>query len=93
MSTDDYRADDQTCFICICLLAVTVVLEFVTMSPYEVSQIACTMSMEMRLHEERPDLPQAEQDERRRLFWSLFLVDRVSAYPFTDLSNLSLELD
>lgn len=52
------------------------------MSPYEVSQIACTMSTEMRLHEERPDLPVEEQDERRRLFWSLFLVDRVSTCSF-----------
>jgi hypothetical protein len=63
-----------------CVLGVAAILVFVTMSPYEVTSFTASMALEMGLHKENPDLSLYEQEERRRLFWSLFLLDRVGEW-------------
>lgn len=54
------------------------ILVFVTASPYEVTSMAVAMMLELKMNEECTDmtLSVAEQEERRRLFWSIFLIDR-----------------
>lgn len=55
--------------------------ELVTMSPYETVGIATAVALELGLNEDDHSLPLHAQDERRRIFWTLFCADRaVSTY-------------
>jgi hypothetical protein len=65
----------------ILLWAICSILDFSRLSPYAVLGIASRFAIEMGFHQERPDLPVEKQQARKRLFWSLFCMDRLGESP------------
>jgi len=73
-------ADPQTCLVCINMLCLISLHQFVTISPYETVSIGAAMALEMGLNHEDTTLPVAVQEERRRVFWTLFCADRAGEH-------------
>jgi len=46
--------------------------------PYQTIRIAAALAIEMGLHLERPDLPRDQREMRKRVFWSVYGMDRSS---------------
>jgi hypothetical protein len=74
----------QTCLTGILLWAICSILDFSRLSPYAVLGIASRFAIEMGFHQERPDLPVEKQEARKRLFWSLFCMDRLGELGLLD---------
>lgn len=54
-------------------------LDFGRMSPHHVIGIVARFAIELGFHKEDPSLPVDQQDERRRLFYTIYNLDRVVA--------------
>ncbi|KAL1413834.1 hypothetical protein Q8F55_001618 [Vanrija albida] len=74
-----FRGDAETCIAGMGLYANYCLLDFGRMSPHHVIGVVARFAMELGFHKEDPSLPVDKQDERRRLFYSIYNLDRVVA--------------
>ncbi|ORY26754.1 hypothetical protein BCR39DRAFT_599621 [Naematelia encephala] len=70
------RENENTCLSGIILWAICSVLDCNRLNPYAVLRVAGQFAIEFGFHQDKPDLPLAQQDARKNLFWSLFCLDR-----------------
>lgn len=61
----------------LCLLVFLATVQFSTMNPYDLVGIVAQVSNELHYECEAPWLPFEVQEQRRRIFWSLYCLDRM----------------
>ena len=61
-----------------CLYCVFAMTDSGSTDPYQTIRIAAALAIEMGLHLERPDLPRDQREMRKRVFWSIYGMDRSS---------------
>ena len=64
-----------------CLFAIT---DSATMDPYQSVRIAATLAIGLGFHIDREDLPLGQREMRKRIFWSIYGMDRSSECPLKE---------
>ncbi|ORY32898.1 fungal-specific transcription factor domain-domain-containing protein [Naematelia encephala] len=70
------RSDALTCMICIVLYCVVSMTDSATMDPYQNVRRAAKMALRLGFHRDDESLPWHIRETRRRIFWSVFSMDR-----------------
>ncbi|OCF58735.1 hypothetical protein L486_03225 [Kwoniella mangroviensis CBS 10435] len=77
------RADSLSCIAGLLLYAQYSIMAFGNTSPHAVIGLIARLAIDLNYHQEDYSLPPAEQDTRRRLFWTIFSMDRLISSTLT----------
>ncbi|WWD07591.1 hypothetical protein V865_005692 [Kwoniella europaea PYCC6329] len=77
------RADSLSCIAGLLLYAQYSIMAFGNTSPHAVIGLIARLAIDLNFHQEDYSLPPAEQDTRRRLFWTIFSMDRLISSTLT----------
>lgn len=78
-----FRVSDLACIAGLVTFTQYCILDFGRTSPYHVVGVVARFAMELGLHRDDSSLPLAEQDARRRVFYTVYNLDRVVAVSLT----------